>query len=133
MNGEICLKNNCFKCCINTEMLLSLIDIKKIKERGFKEESFLIKKDGWLKLRNKHGKCVFLKNGECSIYEFRPLGCKLYPLIYDENKGPVIDELCPFNKKFKASKTDVKTLIKFINTLKKERSERLDFYKSHCF
>ncbi|MEM3516244.1 MAG: YkgJ family cysteine cluster protein [Candidatus Bathyarchaeia archaeon] len=127
MNGKICLKNNCFKCCIKTEMLLSLTDIEKIKALGFKESSFLINKNGWLKLKNKHGKCIFLKNGKCSIYEFRPLGCRLYPLIYDENKGPVIDDLCPFNKSFKYSKMDVEIIIKFIEVLKKERNERINF------
>ncbi len=108
-------------------MLLSLHDVEKIKNLGFKEESFLINEDGWLKLKNKHGKCIFLKNGKCIIYAFRPLGCQLYPLIYDEDKGPIIDELCPFNEKFKVSKLDAKILINFIETLKKERENRLGF------
>jgi Fe-S-cluster containining protein len=107
-------------------MLLSLHDIEKIKNLGFKE-FFLVNEDGWLKLKNKHGKCLFLKNGKCIIYAYRPLGCQLYPLIYDEDKGPIIDKLCPFNKNFKISKLDTEILIKFIETLKKERENRLVF------
>ncbi|MBS7655407.1 YkgJ family cysteine cluster protein [Candidatus Bathyarchaeota archaeon] len=114
-------------------MLLSLNDIEKIKKLGFKEKFFLINEGGWLKLKNKHGKCVFLKNGKCVIYEFKPLGCQLYPLIYDKNEGPIIDKLCPFNKKFKASELEMKILIKFIEALKKERINRLTLYNSHCF
>ncbi len=132
-NGKVCLKNKCYKCCIKTEMLLSINDVEKIKSLGFKEDYFLIKRNGWLKLKNKHGKCIFLKNGKCIIYNFRPLGCRLYPLIYDESKGLTIDKLCPFNKEFKASKTDRKVLIKFIRILKKERIERLKIHNTHCF
>jgi Fe-S-cluster containining protein len=105
-------------------MMLSLNDIKKIKKLGFKEDFFLIKKNGWFKLKNKNGKCVFLKNGRCIIYGYRPLGCRLYPLIYDEAKGLIIDVLCPYNKEFKASKTEVEALIKLIKKLKKERNKK---------
>lgn len=30
-------------------------------------------------LKTIEGKCIFLKNGKCSIYQNRPIDCKLFP------------------------------------------------------
>ncbi|WP_290900196.1 YkgJ family cysteine cluster protein, partial [Ferroglobus sp.] len=78
-----CLKINCHKCCEETEMQLSKHDIRRIEKLGYKVDEFSEIKDGVRVLKNVNGKCFFLRNGKCSIYEFRPFGCKLYPIVWD--------------------------------------------------
>jgi Fe-S-cluster containining protein len=57
------------------------------------------------------GKCIFLKNNQCTIYSLRPLICRFYPfqLTYDLDKEkhvfdftlecPAINQGKPFGKK----------------------------------
>ncbi len=50
-------------------------------------------------MRKGSGKCVFLQNNECSIYDFRPLICRFYPfelLTYEEGVSTFrVTEECP--------------------------------------
>ncbi|MEM2193633.1 MAG: YkgJ family cysteine cluster protein [Candidatus Methanomethylicia archaeon] len=77
-----CIK--CGRCCENTEMILLREDIERIASLGFKTEDFVVYNKGFHRLKNINGKCVFLnpKTRLCSIYDWRPKGCKLYPIIY---------------------------------------------------
>ncbi|MBN1801671.1 MAG: YkgJ family cysteine cluster protein [Candidatus Lokiarchaeota archaeon] len=93
---------DCGECCIETEMPLSKRDIEKIfmhLDKKTNLEDFAIKnKDGNFQLKNNGNYCFFFdkKNKICSIYNFRPLGCQFYPLIYDVEKDEcVLDDLCP--------------------------------------
>jgi len=95
---------NCFECCLETEMPLSEKDITRISNLGFNIEDFLEEQEGFMVLRNINGRCFFLGDGLCKIYENRPEGCKYYPLIYDlETDEFVIDDLCPRAQDFDAS------------------------------
>lgn len=78
-------------------MLLSKEDIKRLEGKGYRREFFaLFDKEGYARLRNLHRHCVFydVENRRCKVYRDRPLGCRLYPVIYDEEKGMVVDEVC---------------------------------------
>lgn len=93
--------NECYQCCVDTEMTLSEEDITRIEKLGYKIEEFLEEKDGFMALRNIDNHCIFLKNKICSIYEIRPQGCKFYPLIYDFNIDDfAIDNLCEHHDDF---------------------------------
>ena len=87
------------KCCYDTEMLLSEEDIKRIEKLGYARNEFLeIDNNGFAKLKNRGGHCVFLnpETNLCKIYSERPLGCRLYPVIYDLNKKKcIVDKFCP--------------------------------------
>ena len=90
-----CLR--CGDCCRETEMLLSEEDINRLEGKGYRREFFaLFDKEGYAKLRNLQHHCVFydVENRRCKVYRDRPLGCRLYPVIYDEEKGIVMDEVC---------------------------------------
>ena len=69
---------------------------------------------------------MFLKQGKCSIYEHRPIGCRLYPVIIDiETFEPIIDEECPNSRYFqKILKNDeiVLEVKKVVNKLLDERN-----------
>lgn len=115
--GIPCRAHSCTKCCIKTKMILCKEDIERIKKIGYKEEFFLRKKGSLFMIKNKDGKCVFLKDFGCSIYKDRPLGCRLYPLIYDSKKGFILDYLCPYRNEFKISKNNIKELLYLIRKI----------------
>lgn len=98
---NVCRDHGCVSCCYGTEMLLSRDDVQRIANLGFKEDFFAVESKGFKVLRNRDGRCVFHDGDKCTIYPDRPLGCKLYPVIFDENVNhPVKDKLCPFRAEF---------------------------------
>ena len=87
----------CGKCCEKTIMELSSEDIQRLKETGYRLEEFAVLDGGVTMLRNVDGWCYFYNRAKkkCRIYRKRPLGCRLYPVVYLVNEGAIIDELCP--------------------------------------
>ncbi|MGD0477683.1 MAG: YkgJ family cysteine cluster protein [Nitrososphaerales archaeon] len=99
---NVCKSHHCVSCCYGTEMLLLEADVHRIVGLGFKEGSFAVESDGFKMLRNgSSGRCVFHDGKQCTIYSNRPSGCKLYPIIFDEDLDhPVKDGLCPYRDEF---------------------------------
>ena len=61
--------------------------------------------------------------GTCSIHDFRPEGCRIYPVIIDKNENIATDELCPHKNEFIATiKKFEKRLLKLDKQLEDERS-----------
>lgn len=89
-----CIK--CGICCVGTEMELLAEDIRRIVEAGYKLEDFAVERDGVYRLKNVDGHCVFYEptSRSCKIYPIRPVGCRLYPLIFD-GRGVDVDKTCP--------------------------------------
>lgn len=88
----------CGKCCYDTKMPLTKRDIERIERIGFPENYFIDHRGRIPRLKNVEGHCVFLdpNTNACTIYSERPEGCRLYPLMYDEEKDSiVVDPLCP--------------------------------------
>lgn len=89
--------SNCGICCTETEMILSEKDIERLVNRGFNKNFFAkVNKEGYTQLRNREGYCVFYdaKKRQCSVYADRPAGCRVYPVIVDEEKGIILDDIC---------------------------------------
>ena len=106
-------------------MLLSNNDIEKIEHIGYDRNYFIKSKKGWLKLKNKDGKCIFHNGKMCVIYDNRPEGCTLYPLIFDrENKSAVVDEDCPYENCFRFNKKSVNQLYSLVTRIISERKNR---------
>jgi len=79
-------------------MLLSNEDIKRLEKKGFHKKYFMkIDKEGYAQLKNRNGYCVFydLENQQCKVYNDKPAGCGVYPVILDEEVGIIIDDICP--------------------------------------
>ena len=90
-----CLR--CGVCCQETDMLLSTEDIARLEGQGFGKDSFVrFDKEGYALLRNRQGCCVFYNTQDrcCEVHAFRPSGCRVYPVIYDEEQGVVVDSIC---------------------------------------
>ena len=94
---NVCFEHRCISCCQGTEMALTEEDIRRIESLGFKKESFAVESKGLVILRNAHHRCVFHDGTRCTIYDARPKGCKLYPVVFAEYSGhATMDRLCPF-------------------------------------
>ena len=119
----------CGICCQETDMLLSALDIKRLEKKGYSKESFTrFDKNGYALLRNRQGHCVFYNNAKrgCDIYYSRPLGCRVYPIIQDEETGIVVDSICHAQETISQSEKDqvgkkVLRLLKRIDTEAKNR------------
>jgi Fe-S-cluster containining protein len=58
------------------------------------------------------------EDNKCKIYDYRPLGCRIYPAVLDENCRVVVDDLCP--KKHEIHKEDLKKVEPILKRLVKE-------------
>lgn len=119
-SGVPCVIHGCVECCIETRMPLSRSDIERISGQGYRFKDFVVKRKRERFLRNSKGRCVFLWEGDCRIYSFRPEGCRLYPLVYHENdRKAIVHDLCPYGQEFKISGEDRENLITFFKKLQK--------------
>ncbi len=87
----------CGVCCQETDMLLTKQDITRLEKKGHNRESFArFDRNGYFLLRNYQGHCVFYNQKErrCEVYVSRPSGCRVYPVIYDEETGIIVDSIC---------------------------------------
>ncbi len=119
------MRYKCIQCCLETEMPLLKKDIERIKKLGFNYDYFVVNRDGWLQLNNSNGRCVFNDGKQCLIYENRPEGCKLYPIIFDEDENcATLDKDCPHRDEFKISERDSMIVASLVAKLKDERRQR---------
>lgn len=117
--------SNCGICCKETMMELSSEDIEWLERKGYRLKEFAVINDGVTQLRNVNGYCCFYSraNKKCKIYEIRPVGCYLYPIVHLENEGAIVDELCPMGETI--SEQEFRTKGKILdNLLKKIDNER---------
>lgn len=127
--GVVMMCSRCGLCCHDTEMMLSNSDIKLLESRGHKRETFLrIDKKGYAILKNRDGHCVFFdpERNACSAYLDRPRGCRVYPVVFSEDEGVVVDVLCPMGKTVSATEInangkEVKQLLKIIDREARKR------------
>jgi len=112
--------SNCEICCEETMMELSSEDIERLEEKGYRLEEFAVIDDGVTRLRNVDGYCYFYSRADkkCQIYEDRPLGCYLYPVVYLANEGAMVDELCPMRQTI--SEQELRTKGKILDKLLKK-------------
>lgn len=103
--GEnVCLEHACIECCRGTEMALLEEDIQRLESLGFARERFAVESKGLVVLRNLHHRCFFHDGTRCTVYDVRPMGCRLYPVVYAEYSGTgALDRLCPFRDEFNLS------------------------------
>ena len=112
--------SNCGICCEETMMELSSEDIEGLEEKGYCLEDFAVIDDCVTRLRNVDGYCYFysLADKKCQIYEDRPIGCFLYPVVYLANEGAIVDDLCEMGQTI--SEQELRTKGKILNELLKK-------------
>lgn len=121
--------SRCGLCCHQTGMMLSETDIELLESRGHNKKAFLrFDKQGYARLQNRKGCCVFYDadKSACRVYADRPQGCHIYPVVYSEEKGIMVDGLCPM----KTTVTGIemtrkgKQVIRLLKTVDREAKER---------
>ena len=121
---SICLQKKCIECCRNTNMHLTHEDIHRIIQAGYAESYFSIERKGWIQLKNSKKRCIFHDGNYCQIYAIRPVGCRLYPIVYDvESKSAIYDKGCPFPSFLPLSKITIIQLKILISLLFNEREK----------
>ena len=110
-------------------MLLSEKDISRLEKQGFNRGSFVrYDRDGYAFLRNRQGHCVFYDSEQrcCSVYAMRPSGCRVYPVIIDEENGVIVDSICCSQETIDESekKRRGKTVIKLLERIEMETQKR---------
>jgi Fe-S-cluster containining protein len=101
-------------------MPLTPDDIERIRGLGYPTDYFVERgADGVPRLRNVNGHCVFLEpsTGRCRIYPWRPVGCRLYPLVCVPGQGVTLDPECP--RASRVPVTAVKRLAPYVAELVK--------------
>lgn len=126
--------SHCGVCCTETEMLLSKKDIKRLKNKGYSPENFVqYDKQGYAQLKNCNGYCVFYdrKNHRCIVYADRPAGCRVYPVIVDEESGIVLDSICKSRDTITQEEKNVKgkRVIRLLERIDAEADERRSVLK----
>jgi uncharacterized protein len=121
--------SNCGVCCTETEMLLSKKDIARLEKRGFKHRDFAkYDKLGYAQLKNRGGYCIFYDktNRQCSVYADRPSGCRVYPVIVDEESGIVLDTICESRGSITDQEKNLKgrRVVRLLEVIDAEAAER---------
>jgi Fe-S-cluster containining protein len=121
--------SHCGICCKKTEMLLSKEDIRLLEKTRHDQHEFArFTEHGYARLRNRRGHCVFYDSEKhrCKAYRHRPLGCRIYPVIYSEEEGVTVDDLCPESNTISAAEVESKTakLMKLLQTIDNEVKKR---------
>ena len=114
-------------------MLLSNEDIERLERKGY-DRTFFVRfdKDGYAVFRNLNENCVFFdpEKRVCRERASRPLGCRIYPVMHDEDNGIVTDSICPARntisekQKAKRGKKVLKLLSKIDSEAKRRCSEK---------
>ena len=110
-------------CCVSRNsygyVYLSINDLKRFSKyfnlsiKDFKSQ-FCQTTDGFVHLTEKNslnGKCIFLKNNRCSVYESRPSQCRTWPFWNENMNAKVWNENisinCPGIGKGKKVRSDI--------------------------
>lgn len=124
---EFCKR--CLRCCYGTDIILLREDVESLERLGYR--GFYEVRGGFRRLRNVGGRCFFLDLGVggCLVYSSRPLGCRVYPLIYDEGVGVTVDSECPIAGKLPRRwiEAALEDLEEFLKALEREYGYRVDW------
>ncbi len=119
-----CQRHRCTACCWHTEMPLTEEDLRRLQAAGHSGFSRAV--DGWQQLQlAPQGHCVFLGQGGCTIYDDRPEGCRLYPVVFDPAVGAVLDEDCPYPEEFPMADAQREQVAALVERLLQERKDRI--------
>jgi len=100
---SICRARNCSLCCHDREVVLTKQYIIRLRTYAHYEQVFARDSRHGMNLKELlfvNGDCVFLRNGQCSVYDNRPTACRIFPYNYDGNRGGLDDE-CPHVEEFR--------------------------------
>lgn len=86
---------SCSNCCLEEMIFLNKQDVIRLsKNLSIPIKKFILrytqeltyKNKNVFKLNNSKNECIFLKDGQCSVYEDRPDMCKNFPFYLEEDE-----------------------------------------------
>ena len=92
---------DCGKCCTNEaregSVFLEAFDVERLARRlGITPQAFAAElttgEDDERELAQRDGACVFLEEGRCTVYEDRPIQCRVYPFFPLDGFSPIESE-----------------------------------------
>ena len=110
---------NCNNHCCGSNPYLTPVLLPSEEEK-FKKNARSVKtpyREMWTLAKKESGNCIFLDNKatRCTIYDERPLECRLYPFLLDFSKEKLdvkLDErFCPHLKTLLADKQKITALV----------------------
>lgn len=141
------------ECCSKLSVPITDFDIKRIEDQGFaigqiveeltplldlpQSDAGNIEKYYWIKRKPFTNTCTFLKDNRCSIYEFRPYACRIFPFslrAISPDKIMVLthpSKLCSnidTKKDFEGNKKILNQILKFVREDRQLRSEYFSKY-----
>ncbi len=118
-----CIEEGCNECCLETEMPLTRTDVERLAGLGHEPAAFTLVEDGFTFLTNVEGRCYFLDpGGRCSVYQDRPEGCRLYPLVLTDDMADFrLDHLCPHRAVVQPEEGHRTTLLQLLDLIARER------------
>lgn len=91
----ICCKAGCSECCEKGDYPVTEDELKKLMLGYSKlENAQKIRVQGNIKRLEKSGACPFLLDKLCSVYEYRPMVCRIHGLAYVIKDGVVKVPYC---------------------------------------
>ena len=125
MDISPCRERDCSACCVETAMTLTEADVRRLGARGH-AGFWRQNARGDLQLLNLDGRCVFLTADGCSVYDDRPEGCRLYPLVLDVERDVVRhDPFCVAADRFPITREAAARLRGSVEAEEREASRRL--------
>jgi len=110
-------------------MELSAEDIERLKGLGYSSDEFSISLGGSsYQLKNIDGHCFFHdpSSRTCRVYPHRPIGCRIYPVVYIIGEGIGVDNLCPMSSTVSNFELKWKGRLLMEHLGKIDREKRLD-------
>jgi Fe-S-cluster containining protein len=106
-------------------MTLTVEDVQRLTSLGFRR-FYRVNVTGDLQIVNVAGECIFLEEGRCTVYDHRPEGCWLYPLILEvDGDETTLHDFCPYRDEFDFDEEDEQRLRDSVAAEDREREERL--------
>ncbi len=113
-------------------MLLSNKDIMRFEKKGYNRNQFVnFDEQGYATLQNVAGNCYFFdpETRTCRERANRPSGCRIYPVMLDEDQGVVVDSNCPSSKTLKKQQKarrgiEVRKLLSVIDAEAEDRCDK---------
>jgi Fe-S-cluster containining protein len=118
---NICCKRTTYK-LTNEDIyrIAEVVDTTNIFNTGTKLSDILIHNlDGTIQLK---APCFFYLYRNCSIYEYRPVGCRIYPVVY--NNGASTDPSCPGHNEIQHPERYSIILEAYMHTIQTEAHQR---------
>ncbi|MCK4299744.1 MAG: YkgJ family cysteine cluster protein, partial [Planctomycetes bacterium] len=109
--------------CLETEMPLTTVDLERLAGLGHDPVDFTLVEDGFTFLSNVEERCYFLDHGgRCSVYQDRPEGCRLYPLVLTEDMADFrLDHLCSHRAAVQPEEGHRTALLQLLDRIARER------------